>query len=90
MTQKYDLLTKSEKWKARVVTDGSMQDKTLYRAEETSAPTVQLNSILTLATIAAAKGLKVKTMDIAQAYLNASMSKEVLVSMDPKVADVIA
>jgi hypothetical protein len=73
--------------KARVVTDGSMQDKSLYRAEETSSPTVQLNSILTLATIAAAKGLKVKTMDIAQAYLNASMPKEVLVSMDPKVAD---
>jgi len=48
-----------------------MQDKSLYSNDDISSPTVQLNSLLTLSAIAAVEGLKIKTMDNAQAYLNA-------------------
>jgi hypothetical protein len=65
--KKVDQLSKIEKWKARTVTDGSMQDKSLYQQQDISSPTVQLHSIFTLASIAAAEGLKIKTMDVAQA-----------------------
>ena len=87
--KKIDQLNKTEKWKARIVTDGSMQDKTLYQQQDISSPTVQLHSIFTLASIAAAEGLKVKTMDVAQAYLNADMPRNIYVSLDPKVAKIL-
>jgi histone deacetylase 1/2 len=89
MNQKYDLISKVEKWKARVVSDGSMQDRTLYKPEDTKSPTAQLSSILTFAAIAAAKNFKIKTMDIAQAYLNADMPHDVFISLEPKVAEVL-
>jgi hypothetical protein len=87
--KKVDQLSKIEKWKARTVTDGSMQDKSLYQQQDISSPTVQLHSIFTLASIAAAEGLKIKTMDVAQAYLSADMPRSIYVSLDPKVAKIL-
>jgi hypothetical protein len=87
--QKFDLQNKLTKWKARIVTDGRMQDRNLFKPEDISSPTVQLNSLLTLASIAAAEGLKVKTMDIAQAYLNADMPHDLYVLLEPAIAKVL-
>ena len=87
--QKFDTYGKATKWKARIVSDGSMQDKSLYSNEDISSPTVQLNSLLTLSAIAAVEGLRVKTMDIAQAYLNADMPTDVFVSLNKDIAKVV-
>jgi len=85
-TQKIDKETYEQIIKARIVTDGSMQNREFYQQEDISAPTVQMNSILTLSTIAAAKGWKIKTMDVQQAYLNADLKSEVYVILDKEVA----
>ena len=66
-----------------------MQDRNLFKPEDIASPTVQLNSLLTLASIAAAEGLKVKTMDIAQAYLNADMPHDLYVLLEPAIAKVL-
>jgi hypothetical protein len=87
--QKFDSMGKFLKWKARIVSDGSMQDRNLYSADDISAPTVQLNSLFTLSTIAAAENLKVKTMDIAQAYLNADMKEDVFIILQKEIAKLV-
>ena len=87
--QKFDSMGRFLKWKARIVSDGSMQDRTLYSHEDISAPTIQLNSLFTLSTIAAAENLKVKTMDVAQAYLNAQMKQDVFIILQKEIAKVV-
>ena len=66
-----------------------MQDRNLYSTDDISAPTVQLNSLFTLSTIAAAENLKVKTMDIAQAYLNADMKEDVFIILQKEIAKLV-
>ena len=87
--QKFDSMGRFLKWKARIVSDGSMQDRNLYSTDDISAPTVQLNSLFTLSTIAAAENLKVKTMDIAQAYLNADMKEDVFIILQKEIAKLV-
>jgi hypothetical protein len=87
--QKFDSSGNLLKWKARIVSDGSMQDKTLYKTDDISAPTIQLNSLLSLSAIAATENMKIKTMDVAQAYLNADMPTDVFVSFDKSIAQVV-
>jgi hypothetical protein len=87
---KKDQVTKQQKFKARIVTDGSQQDRTLYDVTDISSPTVKLSSIFTLATIAAALGLIVQTSDVQQAYLNAEMPNDVFVKLTPLVSKILA
>ena len=69
------------KLKARLVAGGHMQDRSIY--EDISSPTITLQSVFMLATIAAKEGRRVVTADIAQAYLNAKMTGiEVIMELD--------
>ena len=86
---KLDQFNNILKWKARIVTDGSMQDRTKYSEEEISSPTVKLSSIFTLATIAAALGLEIQTSDVAQAFLNSEMPNTVHVILNEIVSNVL-
>ena len=61
-----------ERFKARLVAGGDMQDKSLY--ENLSSPTASTTSVLTVAAIAAAEGRSVITIDIGGAFLNADMA----------------
>ena len=61
-----------DRFKARLVAGGAMQDKTLY--ENLSSPTAATTSVLTVAAIAAAEGREVVIIDIGRAFLNADMS----------------
>lgn len=65
-----------EKWKARLVAGGHMQNREEYTYSETSSPTVSATSILTVASIAAKEGRKTATIDFTAAYLNAKMGDE--------------
>ena len=60
-----------EKFKARLVAGGDMQDKNLY--ENLSSPTAATTSLLSVASIAAAESRHVMVIDIGGAFLNASM-----------------
>ena len=87
---KKDQATQQEKFKARIVTDGSQQDRTLYDETDISSPTVKLSSIFTLATVAAAFDMEVQSSDVQQAYLNAEMPNNVYVKLTSLVSKILA
>ena len=64
------------KLKSRLVAGGDQQDRALY--EDVSSPTASITMIFVVLTISAAENRHVVTMDIAGAYLNASMSSIVV------------
>jgi hypothetical protein len=64
--------------KARLVAGGHLQNKNIYSIlEELYSPTVKGESTNLLLAIAVAKKMKIVTMDIVGAYLNASMDRQV-------------
>jgi len=71
---KYDALGHFQKIKARLVADGSGQDRALY--PDTSSPTADLHSLYMMLAIAANKKQKAAVIDIGGAYLNAKMTGE--------------
>jgi len=87
--KKVDLTGKFLKLKARLVADGRGEDRTLFKDSDINSPTVSLSSLLTIASIAAAKGLHVVTMDVGSAYLNAEMKDDVYVYLQKEVADIL-
>jgi hypothetical protein len=79
-----------DRLKARLVAGGNQQDKSLYdQATEISSPTVSTTSVFSIIATAAAKGHKVVTFDIGQAYLSAEMPGEVFVTLDPASAEIL-
>jgi len=79
-----------DKVKARLVVDGSKQDRSLYAESETSSPTASTSAVLIVAALAAGESRKVITLDIAAAYLNAKMTnndpaKTVYVAIDATI-----
>jgi hypothetical protein len=78
-----------EKLKSRLVAGGNLQDKSDYSEEETSSPTVSLQSLYLTISLAAKEGRKVGTMDVGTAYLNAVMKREVLMRIEPKLASLL-
>ena len=51
--------------------------------------TVNISSVFSVASVAAAKGMKVATIDVQQAYLNADMETEVYMWLDPLLARIL-
>ena len=77
-----------DKLKARLVADGSMQDKNMY--EDVSSPTISTTSLFVLAALAARDKQCTATFDIASAYLNADMSgPSVFMRFDPEIATIL-
>jgi len=62
-----------QKLKARLVADGSRQDRTIYT--DSSSPTASVPALFTVFGIAAAEGRDVASLDITGAYLNAKADK---------------
>ena len=60
-----------------------MQMRDIYNPDDTSSPTVRTSSVFIIAAIAAQRNMKVTTVDIAGAYLNACMSNTVHMILDP-------
>ena len=80
-----------EKLKARLVAGGHLQDKSLY--EDLSSPTAHLQSVFTVAALAAMEGRIAVTCDIGSAYLNAPMDPShdpVFMRIDAELARVLA
>ena len=79
---KFDGMGRLGKIKARLVANGTQQDRKLY--DDISSPTAMMQSILMCLTIAAKRGQKASTADIGGAYLNAEMTgEEVLMEPNP-------
>ena len=79
-----------DKLKARLVANGSQQDKSLYETSNVSSPTVALSSVFIAAGIAAMERRHVVTLDIIGAYLKIPMTgKKVRVRLSPQVAKIL-
>ena len=85
---KFDAKGIFEKIKARLVADGSKQDRALY--PDNSSPTVAMQSLLMVLLIAAKEGRKAMKIDIGGAYLNAEMTgEEVIMEVDKMLTNII-
>jgi len=86
---KHDSQGRFEKVKARLVADGSQQDRVLY--PDTSSPTVALESLKMSLAIAANRRQHMATIDFTGAFLNAKMTgEEVLMVLDPTLTAICA
>lgn len=88
---KIDADGKPEKMKARLVADGSAQDRSQYEIYDVSSPTASLESIINTLKIVVQEAREYEVYDITGAYLNADM-KEVIYLMitDKKLIDILA
>ena len=79
-----------EKVKARLVTGGDQQDKSIYTLNETSSPTVSTAAVLVTMAITMERR-HVMTMDVETAYLNARMigDKPVFMTIGPLVTAIL-
>ena len=75
-----------QKVKARLVAGGNAQDKTLY--DDIASPTASIPAVFTIAAIAAHERRFVTTVDIAGAYLNVAMEKDVYMILDQLMASI--
>jgi hypothetical protein len=77
-----------DKVKARLVGDGSMQDRALY--PDRYSPTVSLPAVMTVLAIASKEQRHVAALDVGKAYTNADMKgEEVYIEVDKFVSDYI-
>jgi hypothetical protein len=75
--------------KSRLVAGGHRQDRDLY--EDVSSPTVALSSLLIIAAIAAKELRTAVTIDIAGAYLNATIvHHDIFMRIEPRLAEMLA
>jgi histone deacetylase 1/2 len=78
-----------DKLKARLVADGSMQERSVYATDELSSPTVATISVMCMLAIAAKERRSLSTVDIGSAYLNAEMDADVIMMLDTPLATII-
>ena len=77
--------------KGRMVTDGSKQQTSIMKEDATS-PTIALESVLLMATIDAAEGWDVATIDILNAFVQTRLdndSNKVLMRLHGKLAELM-
>ena len=86
---KFDLEGNFIKCKSRIVTNGSRQDPDKIPENLKSSPTVSISSVFSVLSVAAAKNMKVVTVDIMQAYLNAKMETDIYMWLDPLLTRIL-
>jgi hypothetical protein len=83
----FDLRTGAlKKLKFRIVPHGHLLDRELYEPQETTSPTVSMESIFACINIAAKENRKAFTMDIPGAYLNAKLKDKHVVKFPRDLA----
>ena len=88
ITEKLDGAGKHLKWKARMVADGSMQDKKLYL--ESSSSTIDAVAVKAILKIAAVEKRNIMVIDVTGAYLHAKMDQEIYMLIKPNIASILA
>ena len=73
LKEKYLSTGEFDKFKARLVAGGHMQQRDEYRKEDITSPTVSLCAMYLTAAIAAMEGREVATADVGSAYLKAPL-----------------
>ena len=86
LKEKYLPSGEFDKLKARLVAGGHMQDRSEYTWKDTSSPTVSLSAVYMVAGIAAREQRVVATADVGMAFLKADLNREIIMSLEPKLA----
>jgi len=80
-----------EKMKARLVADGSFQDRSQYEVYDVSSPTAPLESIISTLKIVVLETREYEVYDITGAYLNADMKEVIyLIITAKKLIEILA
>lgn len=74
------------KLKFRLVPQGHLVDRALYGMEETTSPTVSLETVMAVLNVAAYENRSGFTMDIPGAYLNAELKEPHMIKFPPDLA----
>lgn len=77
------------KLKARLVAGGHKQDRRLYTTEQKSSPTVNIQSILSILSIAASENRYILTFDVGLAFIEAEMDEELYMILDKEATRVL-
>ena len=89
LKEKYKADGSFDKLKARLVADGSKQDRDLYQEFNISAPTAGITVIFMTLMLAKYLNFTVQTFDIPSAFMHASHEKsglpQVIISFDPDI-----
>lgn len=86
MKEKYKSDGSFDKLKARLVGGGHMEE---IPAMDISSPTASLEAVLMVAAIAAKEQREVATADVPGAYLNALMREEIVMIIEPLLAQIL-
>ena len=66
-----------------------MQDKSLFNQDQTSSPTISTSSIFSIIPTGISESRSFMTFDISMAYLNADMTDEVYMTLDPEMTKIL-
>jgi len=83
LKEKYDAARNFEKIKARLVADGSTQDRNDFKEEDIASPTASLESIFNMLKLVAVEKRHLLILDIGGAYLNAGIDRSVFMYIQP-------
>jgi hypothetical protein len=89
LKEKYDAAGTFDKYKARLVAGGDAVEADAYNRGETSSPTVYVDSMMLILSIAAHQDMHLATIDFPGAYLYATLEKSHYMRLSPEVADLV-
>jgi len=89
LKEKYDAAGNFEKIKARLVADGSTQDRSDFDEEDTASPTASLESIFNMLKLVAVEKRHLLILDIGGAYLNAEIDRSVYMFVEPVLVNIL-
>ena len=89
LREKYNAMGYFEKIKARLVADGSTQDREDFDDEEISSPTASLESIFNMLKIIAVEKRHLLILDVGGAYLNAKIDTPAYMFIQPDLVNIL-
>ena len=89
LREKLDAAGVFEKIKARLVADGSTQDRDDFDVDDITSPTASLESIFNMLKLAAVERRQLLILDVGGAYLNAKIDREVYMYIQPELVNIL-
>ena len=89
LKEKYDAGGNFEKIKARLVADGSTQDRSDFEDDDIASPMASLESIFNLLKLVAMEKRHLLILDIGGAYLNAEIDRTVYMFIEPELVNIM-
>jgi len=89
LREKTDAAGVFEKIKARLVANGSTQDRDDFDEEDITSPTASLESIFDMLKLVAVEKRHLLILDVGGAYLNAKIDREVYMYIEPELVNIL-